>query len=370
METNENLIDKLIDLNIIIKTEDAYQINNFENYYAEPQPLIFDTDLTVKYVGERGANDILWRFASLCSYDIQTTYKLSKEDFRDALDSSMSKDEVINYIVNNCSNFENCSALNYFDLIEKQYSQLSVYDGIVLQTDKRVSIIIDNHPELKEYILKKLADGVYLMSRENESVWTSQLEKAGLIIPRRKGDLIQSETFFTNEQWRISNNYHLKEDQLKIFNTLNKLNSNICSYEEQITYSPISQKEFNSRKLRGKIELMEINKPEKQDLISRLRCSMIVDESQLVPLVLDTDISASGFEFRRKVNVCKMASKEENSVLKVTYSTHELLLLVDKVKSENNNEYYVCGKKLPTLENITLPISKIFNAKIMNYVIN
>ncbi|MDC7242707.1 MAG: hypothetical protein PQJ44_01715, partial [Sphaerochaetaceae bacterium] len=76
------------------------------------------------------------------------------------------------------------------------------------------------------------------------------------------------------------------------------------------------------------------------------------------------------FEFRRKVNVCKMATKDENTVLKVTYSTHELLLLVEKVKSESNNEYFVIAKKLPTLETVSLPISKIFNAKIMNYVIN
>ncbi|MGD1822392.1 MAG: hypothetical protein ACPKM0_06470 [Pleomorphochaeta sp.] len=365
----DTFIEKLLELNIIIKKETTYQINSFEKACELPQPLIFDTDLTVKYIGERGKNDILWRFASLSSYDIQTTYKLTKEDFRDALDSSMHKDEVINYINNNCKNIKNCSAINYFDLIEKQYSQLSVYDGIVIQTNKRISMIIDNHPEIKEFILAKLSEGVYLMSRENEAIWTNYLEKAGLIVPRRKGDLIQSETFYTNEQWRLSNNYHLKDDQLAIFNTLVNMESNLCKFEKTILYNPVCEKEFNSRILRGRIELMEINKSEKQDLLSRLRNSMIVDESQLAPLVLETDISASGFEFRRKVNVCKMAGKEENTVLKVTYSTHELLLLVEKVKSENSTEYFVTAKKLPTLETITLPISKIYNAKIMNYVI-
>lgn len=370
IENIDGFIEKLIELNIIIKTETAFQINRFEKTHQEPQPLIFDTDLSVRYLGERGKNDILWRFASLNSLDIQTSYKLTKEDFRDALDSSMSKNEIYDYIKQHCSNIENCTAFNYLDLIERQYSQLSVYDGIVIQADKRISRIIELHPEMGEYILKKLADGVYLMSREKEAQWTTILEKAGLIIPRRKGDLIQSETFFTNSQWRLSNNYHLKEDQLAIINTLESIHKDLSLEDKTILFNEVSEKTFNSRILRGKIELMNLKKNEKQDLLNRLRCSMIVDESQLAPLILDIDISASGFEFRRKVNVCKMASKDENTVLKVTYSTHELLLLVEKVKSESNNEYFVIAKKLPTLETVTLPISKIFNAKIMNYVIN
>ncbi|MGD1816932.1 MAG: hypothetical protein ACPKNR_07875 [Pleomorphochaeta sp.] len=370
IEQSDELIQKLLDLRIIQKSETNYQVNKFEKTLADPQPLIFDTDLTVKYIGNRGRNDILWRFASLCSYDIQTTYKLSKEDFRDALDSSMKKETVIKYIMENCNNLDNCSALNYFDLIEKQYSQLSVYDGIIIQADKRISRIIEHHPEMEEFILKKLADGVYLMSREKESQWTSLLEKAGLIVPRRKGDLIQSETFYTNEQWRISKNYHLQQDQLAIIDALETIEKSLSEFEKLILKNEVSQKTFNSKPLRGQIELSDLNKPEKMDLKNRLRNSMIVDESQIAPLVLDTDISASGFEFRRKVNVCKMASKEENTVLKVTYLTHELLLLVEKVKAETQNEYFVVARKLPTLETVTLPISKIFNAKIMNYVIN
>jgi len=369
IDNTENFIDNLISLNIIIERNHIYQVNNFNKNNITAEPLIFDTDLTVKYIGKRGKGDILWRFASLSSLDIQTTYKLTKEDFRDALDSSMSKEEVVKYILENCSNISDCSALNYFDLIEKQYSQLSVYDGIILQTNQRISMIIDHHPEIKEYILNKLAEGVYLMSRENESVWTNLLEKAGLIIPRRKGDLIQSESFFTNEQWRMSNNYHLKDEQLDIFNYLDSCDNQFENLNKDFLFAPVSEREFNSRILRGKIELMDANKAEKQDLKNRLKNSMIVDESQLAPLVLETDISASGFEFRRKVNVCKMACKEDNTVLKVTYSTHELLLLVEKVKAENNNEFFVTAKKLPTLETITLPISKIYNAKIMNYVI-
>jgi len=370
IENAANLVKNLVNLNIIIKTETSYQINHFEKEYPQAQPLIFDTDLTVRYLGSRGKNDILWRFASLCSLDIQTSYKLTKEDFRDALDSSMKTEIIYNYIKENCQNIDNCTAFNYLDLIEKQYNQLSVYDGIIIQADQRISRIIDLHPEIKNYILKKLADGLYLMSREKETQWTQILEKAGLIIPRRKGDLIQSETYFTNEQWRISNNFHLKSDQLNIINTLCEIETNLSEEEINTINNPIATKTFNNKKLRTQIELMEINKAEKQDLINRLRNSMIVDESQIQPLVLDTDISASGFEFRRKVNVCKMASKEENTILKVTYLTHELLLLVEKVKTDDNNDFVVIAKKLPTLETVNLQISKIFNAKITNYVIN
>jgi hypothetical protein len=370
IESTDSIIEKMLDLNIIVKTETAYQINHFEKEIQPPHPLIFDTDLSVRYLGNRGKNDILWRFASLNSLDIQTSYKLTKEDFRDALDSSMDKETIYDYIREHCENSANCTAYNYLDLIEKQYSQLSVYDGIVIQADQRISRIIDLHPEMAEHIIKKLADGVYLMSREKETQWTTILEKAGLIIPRRKGDLIQSETFFTNAQWRLSNNYHLKEDQVSILDELELIAGELSQSEKNIIKNDVCEKSFNSKFLRAKIELMNLKKAEKQDLLNRLRASMIVDESQIVPHVLDIDISASGFEFRRKVNVCKMATKDENTVLKVTYSTHELLLLVEKVKSESNNEYFVVAKKLPTLETVTLPISKIFNAKIMNYVIN
>jgi hypothetical protein len=370
LEKTDSVVANLLKLNIIIKTATAYKINDFKKPYPTPNNLIFDTDLSVKYLGSRGRNDILWRFASLCSMDIQTSYKLSKEDFRDALDSSMKKQTIYDYIKENCGDIDNFTTFNYLDLIEKQYSQLSVFDGIIIQADQRISRIIDSHPEIKEHIIKKLASGVYLMSREKESQWTNILEKAGLIIPRRKGDLIQSETFYTNEQWRLSNNFHLKNDQLSIVQALESIEKELNEDEYAILKNIVSDKIFNLKPLRTKIELMDLKKSERQDLISRLRSSMIVDESQLVASVLDIDISASGFEFRRKVNVCKMAGKEENTVLKVTYLTHELLLLVEKVKNEANNEYFVVAKKLPTLERVSLPISKIFNAKIMNYIIN
>lgn len=370
IDKTDKIVEKLLKLNIIIKTETAFQINKFSKDYSSSEPLTFDTDLSVRYLGSRSKNDILWRFASLCSLDIQTAYKLTKEDFRDALDSDMKKETIYQYISDNCTDIENCSAFNYLDLVEKQYSQLSVFDGIVLQADDRISRIIDSHPDMSEYVINKLADGVYLMSREKETQWTVLLEKAGLIVPRRKGDLIQSETFYTNDQWRLSNNYHLKEDQLLVVDTLENLDPNLSKNNYKIINNFVSEKTFKPRKLRAKIELMNLKKAEKKDLLGRLRSSMIVDESQIAPLVLDIDISASGFEFRRKVNVCKMAGKEENTVLKVTYSTHELLLLVEKVKAESDNEYFVIAKKLPTLEKVTLPISKIFNAKIMNYIIN
>ena len=143
------------------------------------------------------------------------------------------------------------------------------------------------------------------------------LEKAGLIVPRRKGDLIQSETFYTNDQWRLSNNYHLKEDQLLVVDTLENLDPNLSKNNYKVINNFISEKTFKPRKLRAKIELMNLKKAEKKDLLGRLRSSMIVDESQIAPLVLDIDISASGFEFRRKVNVCKMAGKKKTLYLKL-----------------------------------------------------
>jgi hypothetical protein len=365
---DDSFIQNLIDLKIFNKTKHGYFISDIQTKKDISETLVFDTDLSVRYLGGRAKGDILWRFTQLSSLDTQTIYQLTKEDFRDALDSLLKKDDVYNYVIKNSFSGVNCPALKYLDLVERQYSQISIYDGIVIKGNERVATILSSHPDLQVHIISKLSDNIFLMRRDTESVWTRIIETAGLLVPRRKGDIIQSDTFFTNEQWRVGKGYHLKPEQLGLIHKISQLclNENI---DMAVFTNPLAQKTFSSKKMKIAIELLDCRKEEKDDLKSRLSLCMIINKSQLAaPQILDTNISASGFDYRRKVNVFKMASKTTGNIVKIGYMKHEFLMVVDKVKTLGNNEYNVEARRLPTLEPVDLPINKIFFVKITNYI--
>jgi hypothetical protein len=364
----DDFIDQLIDLKIFNRTNTGFYISDIKEEKDESQTLVFDTDLSVRYLGGRAKGDILWRFTQLSSLDTQTIYQLTKEDFRDALDSNLEKETVYNYVIENSFAGINCPALKYLDLVEQQYSQISIFDGIIIQGNERVSKIISAHPDLQVHIMNKLSDNIFLMRRDTESTWTKLIENTGLLVPRRKGEIIQTDTFFTNEQWRLGKGYHLKKDQIGLIEKLQTL-CNTSKVEMNIFTNELAKKAFSSKKLKIAIELLDCRKEEKNDLKSRLINCMIINESQLsAPQVLDTNISASGFDYRRKVNVFKMAAKTEGTIVKIGYMKHEFLVLVDKVNTLGNNEYTVIAKRLPTLEEVEIPINKIFIVKITNYI--
>ncbi|MBK5200289.1 MAG: hypothetical protein JJE21_02010 [Spirochaetaceae bacterium] len=365
---NNDFIDKLVKLSILNKHNNYLFISNIKKIKSESNTLVFDTDLSVRYLGTRAKGDILWRFTRISRLDTQTIYQLTKEDFRDALDSKLTKEKIYEFIIYHSIAKENCPALRYLDLVEQQYSQISIYDGIIIQGNERVSTILSSHPDLQSHIIKKLSDNIFLMQRDSEPSWTKIIENSGLLVPRRKGDIIQSDTFFTNAQWRVSKGFHLREEQTFFINNIMKICSSI-NVETKLFSNQLSNKTFSSKKLKIAIELLDCRAEEREDLKSRLQLSMIINKSQLSsPQVLDSNISASGFDYKRKVNVFKMASKQIGAIVKIGYMKHEFLLIVDKVQTLGNNEFSVEAKRLPTLEKVEIPINKIFFVKITNYI--
>jgi len=365
---NDGFIDDLVELSILNKFNNLLFASDIKKVKEESNTLVFDTDLSVRYLGARAKGDILWRFTRIQRLDTQTIYQLTKEDFRDALDSKLTKEKIYDFVIKNSFAKENCPALRYLDLVEQQYSQISIYDGIIIQGNERVSTILSSHPDLQSHIIKKLSDNIFLMQRESEPIWTKIIENSGLLVPRRKGDIIQSDTFFTNDQWRVSKGYHLREEQQTLIKNLVKICSSI-KVETRLFSNPLAKKSFSSKKLKIAIELLECRSEEREDLKSRLRLAMIINQSQLAaPQVLDSNIGASGFDYKRKVNVFKMAAKQAGAIVKIGYMKHEFLLIVEKIQNLGNNEFSVEAKRLPTLEKVEIPINKIFFVKITNYI--
>lgn len=364
----DDFIEKLIDLSILNKFDNYLYTSNIKKDKEDSNTLVFDTDLSVRYLGSRAKGDILWRFTRISRLDTQTIYQLTKEDFRDALDSKLTKEEIYDFVIKNSFAKENCPALRYLDLVEQQYSQISIYDGIIIKGNERISTILSSHPDLQSHIIEKLSDNIFLMQRSSEPSWTKIIENSGLLVPRRKGDIIQSDTFYTNDQWRVSKGFHLRNEQVSLINTLKKTCLNI-QIDSNLFTNELSKKSFSSKKLKIAIELLDCRAEEKEDLKSRLRLAMIINNSQLnSPQVLDSNISASGFDYKRKVNVFKMAAKQAGSIVKIGYSNHEFLLIVEKIQTLGNNEFSVEARRLPTLEKVEIPINKIFFVKITNYI--
>ena len=129
-----------------------------------------DSDMEVSFFGIPSENDILYMFADINVCDKLVRYNVTKSSFTRALELGLSRKEIEDYL--------GITDNEQLRMWEMSFGRISVYDGIVIRCDDQVGRIMKMHPQIKDHIIRELADGVFLMDRSTYRSWEQELARA------------------------------------------------------------------------------------------------------------------------------------------------------------------------------------------------
>lgn len=168
----DDLVSEILNVNLLIEKERFFNLNL--SYIEEPkvsENIICDSDFTVRYSGERSAEDKIYLFCDLRRFDTVIEYEVTKSSFFRGLDEGMSFSEIIEIL-------GKPSFSRTIDSWQESYERIGVYKGYVLQCTPLLSAVIQTVPELSRYVVRKITDTVFLMSTEKYEIWSQKLAQA------------------------------------------------------------------------------------------------------------------------------------------------------------------------------------------------
>ena len=136
----------------------------------ERSPLKVDSDLNVSFFGTPESDDILFLFSDVCVCDKLITYNINKDSFFRALELGLDSETILAYL--------GSGPEDRFALWQASFARLRLYAGILINCDKDIRAMIEQHPNLKAHIIRSFGDDLLLMKRSTFSEWQETLAYA------------------------------------------------------------------------------------------------------------------------------------------------------------------------------------------------
>ncbi len=349
VEFDDTLLDRLTTLGVLTFNEE-WQANQIEKE-DERSMLVIDSDNTISYSGSCKASDILYRFADLTGLDRQTSYQVTAQSFTRGLDGGLSWEQINSYLEENSSPQMSEALQKMLGITYERYQQITIYDGIVLVTEDRVTRLLTKLESMQEHISATIAPNTFLMKRETELTWRKILVQSGVLVPaKRSGEYLEA----------------APERDNPLFEKL----------VEESQVSPVSidippRKEMQpaalDKVLRMEIETGKFTKAEKSDLEQRFKAKMILVEEQIVAQVVSGVVEAGGFDYQGKVGLCRNAVGKKDIALQLMLPDEELIVQALEVAYTTEKEALLKAAVMPDMEVRIIPVSKIFLVRQLRY---
>ncbi len=110
---------------------------------------------------------ILSLLADVQRYSDVISLSLTRDTFVRALEAGFTGKEIADFFKNHNSHGVPQNIMFSFQSWEKEFRSIELFNGIVMTVDEKKRKIIDNSGQFDEDLVKKLADGVYLVKPEN-----------------------------------------------------------------------------------------------------------------------------------------------------------------------------------------------------------
>ncbi len=349
VEYDSSMIDTLNTLGVL-SLNDIWHANLIEEETGR-STLVIDSDNTVSYSGICTKDDILYRFSDLTVLDRQTSYQVTPQSFTRGLDSNLSWKQIHSYLENNSYPLMSDSLLKMLGITHERYQQITIYDGIVLVTEDRVTRLLTQLESMQDHIVAIIAPNAFMMKRSSEQAWRNILVQSGVLVPEKR----------TGER---------SEETLEAANPLfEKLVD-----ENKVQQIPIeipSSKEIHpsllDKTLRMTIETAKLSKAERSDLEQRFKAKMILVEEQVVAQVVNGVVEAGGFDYQGKVGLCRNAVGKKNIALQLMLPDQELIVQALEVAYTAQKEALLKAAVMPDMEVKIIPVSKIFLVRQLRY---
>lgn len=351
IEYEASLIDKLSTLGVLSLEDETWHANQIEEETGR-STLVIDSDNTISYSGSCTDADILYRFSDLTVLDRQTSYHVTPQSFTRGLDSNLSWEQIHAYLQKNSYPLMSDSLLKMLHITHERYQQITLYDGIVLVTEDRVTRLVTQLESLQDHIVTAIAPNIFLMKRSTEQTWRTILVQSGVLVPTRR----------TGEPPQGGNDTQ-NSPLLEVLVQENK----VASVPVGIPPMQKTPASTLDKSLRLTIETAKLTKAERADLEQRFKAKMILVEDQIVAQVVNGVIEAGGFDYQGKVGLCRNAVGKKNIALQLMLPDQELIVQALEVAYTAQKEALLKAAVMPDMEVKIIPVSKIFLVRQLRY---
>lgn len=339
--------------------------------------LTIDSDCTVSYSGSRKnapdvASDLLYLVGEVRQVDALCRYEITRQSFRHALDQGLVFDDIVGYL-NQASGQK--LQLHLVQLMGEWYAayhSVRIYDGIIVCCDARMTRLVDQHPQLQQYIVQRIQEGIYLFSREDEMKWRLLLKNAGAdMLPRTVHEENGEVRPFSTKQITPMQQETSGKGELAIRRIREELRDMSVSSPPRFDIPRQASRETPWKEpafladIAADIGRLRLTGADAEEMESRFRSKLLLVSPQIVRQRLYTGLlSASGFDFRGKINLCRSAVGNSDMVLEVhMYDNDEEKILLVRAKellNPTSKDALLKVQVLPSLEERTIPVSRMF----------
>lgn len=293
-------------------------------------------------------------YAQISSFDTAIMYIITKQSACKAFDQNLSVSDIVKDIAS-WSTQISPMLMQQLEYIYHEYEQIQIFDGISVCVSERLEHIIDKYEPLQAYIVQKIAKQVYLFTRDDERKWREELIKIGVAtLPSTIKQIHRPSDDEPDDACSIEVDFDSDVDERFL------CNSNGSIIENKIELLNLDLKnEVSARFPIGTV---------RDELLAKIDQKIIISSSQInIPAKRNAHISASGFDFNKKILVIKTAMEHKSLLLDIRCLNDDGELdsmighPVAYTGGDNNGSVII--KTVPEEKEIAIPIQKIFLIK-------
>ena len=290
-------------------SKDSGVVYSVSDFLAAPEQcsenlsgmLRIDSSLAVSLMPGFALRDIvpLSKFMSLKKYDKVSEFLISRQSIMRGFDIGLSAKEILQ-ILTERTLYEIPEMLKVqIEEWNSSYSSASFYKGFVLKVDGKAALAAQHNSVLSPHIHTVIAPGIFLLDVNDDAEAVSLIKKSGLdFIGKIKS---------VKEENRTAGFFNLKLNGKKNFG---------CSgFETPSEIIPKKDSAEIEKELFLKLEQMELDESQKENLELRIEHKVIVNPAQLNSSILRLEKSnANAMDYAGKIYVFEQALANEEKI--------------------------------------------------------
>lgn len=290
-------------------SKDSGVVYSVSDFLAAPEQcsenlsgmLRIDSSLAVSLMPGFALRDIvpLSKFMSLKKYDKVSEFLISRQSIMRGFDIGLSAKEILQ-ILTERTLYEIPETLKVqIEEWNSSYSSASFYKGFVLKVDGKAALAAQHNSVLSSHIHTVIAPGIFLLDVNDDAEAVSLIKKSGLdFIGKIKS---------VKEENRTAGFFNLKLNGKKNFG---------CSgFETPSEIIPKKDSAEIEKELFLKLEQMELDESQKENLELRIEHKVIVNPAQLNSSILRLEKSnANAMDYAGKIYVFEQALANEEKI--------------------------------------------------------
>lgn len=290
-------------------SKDSGVVYSVSDFLAAPEQcsenlsgmLRIDSSLAVSLMPGFALRDIvpLSKFMSLKKYDKVSEFLISRQSIMRGFDIGLSAKEILQ-ILTERTLYEIPETLKVqIEEWNSSYSSASFYKGFVLKVDGKAALAAQHNSVLSPHIHTVIAPGIFLLDVNDDAEAVSLIKKSGLdFIGKIKS---------VKEENRTAGFFNLKLNGKKNFG---------CSgFETPSEIIPKKDSAEIEKELFLKLEQMELDESQKENLELRIEHKVIVNPAQLNSSILRLEKSnANAMDYAGKIYVFEQALANDEKI--------------------------------------------------------